>query len=217
MTSVTSSPDAFGIAGSGIATVFGGSAYGTVASPVAGIGTGEFAIEVVAKPASVTGTLALFNLNNNGNGEVFQNGTQLAWYNGSTQSITANLAIGVPYTVLVTRTGTARDTYLNGRIIEAARTDSVNYGATNTFALGAYSSAFDRYNGSILSWRVYKRFITASEAFSMYAAHWSGVTRQIIIPSAPAAAETYTLSSATYAPGSITATGVTPRVSVAVT
>jgi len=42
------------------------------------------------------------------------------------------------------------------------------------------------------------------------------LSRPVFVPSA-AAAGIYTLSSATYAPGSITATGVTPRVSVAVT
>jgi hypothetical protein len=40
--------------------------------------------------------------------------------------------------------------------------------------------------------------------------------RRIPIPTASAAASTYTLSAATYAPGSLTATGVTPRVTVTV-
>jgi hypothetical protein len=40
--------------------------------------------------------------------------------------------------------------------------------------------------------------------------------RRIYIPTATAAASTYTLSAATYVPGSLTATGVTPRVTVTV-
>lgn len=42
------------------------------------------------------------------------------------------------------------------------------------------------------------------------------VPRRIFVPMPAGAASTYTLSAATYAPGSLTATGVTPRVTVAV-
>jgi hypothetical protein len=40
--------------------------------------------------------------------------------------------------------------------------------------------------------------------------------RRIYIPTASAGATTYTITSATYVPGSITSTGVTPRVTVTV-
>jgi hypothetical protein len=61
------------------------------------------------------------------------------------------------------------------------------------------------------------RALSPQERVSIGANPWQlFAPRRIYIPTASAAASTYTLSAATYAPGSITASGVTPRVTVTV-
>jgi hypothetical protein len=65
---------------------------------------------------------------------------------------------------------------------------------------------------------VWNRVLNESEILKLNDNPWQlFAPRRVIIPSAAAAAGIYTLSNATYAPGSLTATAVTPRVTVTVT
>jgi hypothetical protein len=137
-------------------------------------------------------------------GNPFDNRTHFFGY-----SFTANGASG---TWLGNRIG---ETWTGGTVFG---TSTTNRRASMFAASSVDNGANERRDVYIGLQLIWDRALSVSEYQALYDNPWQlFAPRRIIIPSAAAAAGIYTLSNATYAPGSLTATAVTPRVTVTVT
>lgn len=118
--------------------------------------------------------------------------------------------VGDSYRVVaVHNNGVGFSLFINGRL-------AGKYADARPLAAVAQGSQYYSWAGPGLG-ASYKRALSDTEALALSENPWQIFKpRRIFIPVAATGGATYTLSAATYAPGSITATGVTPRVSVAV-
>jgi hypothetical protein len=145
-------------------------------------------------------------------------------YGGSNKTVTS--ATGL---VPTARYFDAACSYLNGAVTLYLNGVSVASGTAETLSR---TDAFHRLNVGFLPYTsnagysilgratgvaLFHTVLPAGAISALASNPWLLADQQIPIPSAAAAAGIYTLSNATYAPGSLTATAVTPRVTVTVT